>query len=276
MEEKKLKWYEHEKVKIGYHHCLAPYDNICVGSYPMDGATKEWADQFDAIVNVSCNHSTLFEPSRPDQRTYWYPLNEFGEWSYAYFALMFKILDFHHSKGHKIYVHCAAGAYRSPSIVYRWLEYNGLKLLDAYEISRGYRLDKEDKNLPDEQRMLHYRLFSNYIFGNMPPNYQEFRTRLKHHNDNTGYTFVCALEGSDGRISNSPQVRAHRLTDNYKMSPTYWINKLKSKIEDLKRKYRLYIDCRKVIQIEKGYYITIREHDRIGSNRKFSMKEFIQ
>lgn len=268
------KWYEYDEVKVGYGACLEPYQNIIIGTYPMDGATKEWADQFDAVVNVSCNHSSLFEPSRPDQRTYWYPTNEMGEWSYAMFALMFKVLDFHHSKGHKIYVHCAAGAYRSPSIVMRWLEYKGVNLLDAYEISHGKRMSQEEIDSMDNGNK-HYRLFQNYIFGNLPPNYQEFIRRLRYHNEETGYTFVCALEGGkNGYISNSPQIRAHRLNDKFRRGWRYWYGKLKSKIEDTKRKYKLYRDCVKYIQLEKGHYVAIREMDRIGSNRKHKMDEF--
>lgn len=265
----KPKWYEHEKTKVGYHQCLAPYENIYVSSYPTDGATKEWADQFDAILNVSCNHNVLFEPSRPDQRTYWYPLNEMGEWSYAYFAYIFKILNFHHSKGHKILVHCAAGAYRSPSAVFRWLEYREHSLIDAYEISRGKRLSEEDKN---DNRMLHFRLFYNYIMGNMPPNYQEYVYRLRD-NDETGYTFVSSLFRRNGKfIADQRQIRAFR-RDQAKFF--YYINRrIKSYFRDLKDKYKLYIAKERRIQIGDCVYTVVKNHERIGKDRKYDMKEF--
>jgi hypothetical protein len=260
-----IKWYEHKEVGVRGSWCLEPYGNIFIGSYPMDGATKEWADQFDAVVNVSCNHSTLFEPSRPDQRTYWYPVNECGEWSYAYFALMFKILDYHHGKKHKIFVHCAAGAYRSPSIVFRWLEYLGKhKLLDAYEISHGQRVDRSD----EREGMMHYRLFSNYIFGNMPQDYLEFAKRLKHDNDHTGYTFVTSLPNNS-----NPQVHAFRLQDANIFET--WFRKLKYKFSNIQKKYRLYIANEKEIKLGGGWYTTIKNHHKIGANRKADLKEFM-
>ena len=151
-----------------------PYDNIFIGSDPRDGQTKDWADQFDAIVNVSCTEGALFEPSRPDQRTYWYPLNEGAEWSYAYFFMMFKIIDHHYRKWDKIYIHCHAGAYRSPSIFRNWLIACENKTLEeANTIERG-----EDR-YKDDPSMKHYSVYQNYMLGNMPPNYQEFIERIR-------------------------------------------------------------------------------------------------
>ncbi len=269
----KIKWYEHEKNKLGYHQCLAPYDNIFVSSYPSDGATKEWADQFDAIINVSCNPDVLFEPSRPDQRTYWYPLNEMGEWSYAYFAYIFKILNFHHGKGHKILVHCAAGAYRSPSAIFRWLEYKGHKLLDAYEISRGRRHTEKGKKEDLTSGLMHFKLFYNYIMGNMPPNYQEYMERLKE-NDKTGYTFVSSLEKFDGGpISDSRQIRAYRLQNADFFHDLK--RRIKSKISDFKDKHKLYIGKRKRIRVGRGMYTVVPNHEKIGADRKYNMKEFM-
>lgn len=105
-----MKWYdgipEHARKGISGSWMPAPYNNIFIGSDPRDGQNKDWADAFDAIVNVSCTEGALFEPSRPDQRTYWYPCNEGAEWSYAYFFMMFKIIDHHYRKGDKVYIHC--------------------------------------------------------------------------------------------------------------------------------------------------------------------------
>ncbi len=108
MKDEDIKWYEHEKDKINLERCkcAAPFDNIFVTPTPRDGLTKESADSFDAIINVCHSPEVLFQPSRPDQRTYWYPVNELGEWSYAYFAYMFKVLDYHYDLGHRIIVHC--------------------------------------------------------------------------------------------------------------------------------------------------------------------------
>ncbi len=271
--EPEKKWYEHEEVKIGYGACPEPYQNIVIGSYPMDGATKEWADQFDAVVNVSCNHSSLFEPSRPDQRTYWYPLNEGGQWSYAYFALMFKVLDFHYEKGHKVYVHCAAGAYRSPTIVMRWLEYRGMNIVDAYNISHGenarlskWRDEKQEKE--GNTSFVHFCLFQNYILGNLPPNYKEFILRLRHDNEETGYTYASSIDG----ISSYPEVRAFR-RDNDPI--TKFFRKMKYKLNTIKEMFGLY--WRNERQVKIGYYRQIiRNYPKIAWNRDADISEFFQ
>lgn len=163
----KKEWYQYDKTECRMRQCLAPYENIWIGTTPNDGMTEEDAKSFDAIVNVSCTPCVLFSPARPDQRIYWYPVNEGGQWSYAYFVLMFSVLDFHHSKGHKIYVHCHAGAYRSPTIVTLWLEYRGER--KAMEIAQ-----RVTSRFPKPQDYPRY-------LGNLPDNYHEFMLRLQYH-----------------------------------------------------------------------------------------------
>lgn len=172
MWDKNKPWFEYEKIGISGSWMPAPYQNVFIGSYPLDGATKDWADQFDAIVNVSCTEGALFTPSRPDQRTYWYPVNEGAQWSYAYFFMMFKVIDHHYRKGDKIYIHCHAGAYRSPSIFRLWLVACERKTMEqANTIERGIEWD--------EVCMKHFSTYQNYILGNVPPNFQEFMERIR-------------------------------------------------------------------------------------------------
>src|SRR5579863_8548765 len=77
-------WYDQPRNFVDPYRLKPPYDNVYVGPDPHDGMTKEFADQFDAIVNVSSTECATFEPSRPDQRTYWYPIIEMGRWSLGY------------------------------------------------------------------------------------------------------------------------------------------------------------------------------------------------
>lgn len=117
----KEKWCTAPRDGVGLTALAAPYDNIWIGSDPRDGMTPETANSFDAIINVSDTPCALFYPARPDQRTYWIPLNEMGYWGYAAYFAFAHIMDFHYAKGHKIITHCHAGAYRSPYMTMSWL-----------------------------------------------------------------------------------------------------------------------------------------------------------
>lgn len=224
-----------------------PYNNIFIGSDPRDGSTKEWADQFDAIINVSCTQGVLFEPSRVDQRTYWYPVNEIGEWSYAYFIYIFKVIDHHYRAGHKIYIHCHAGAYRSPSIFRWWLVTCENKTLEkANEIERGRSLDDLSPH------MRHYSIYKNFILGNIPPKFQDYIYRIRCLGIEKA-NFTCVLN-QPKRLSKRPEVC------NYP-SPT--LNEIvKRLIYNIKKSFkrvaeliRYYVDKR--IEIKNGAWTEI-------------------
>jgi hypothetical protein len=180
-------WFKQDKTAIRGSWMPEPYQNIFIGSYPLDGATREWADQFDAVVNVSCTEGALFHPSRPTQRTYWYPVNEGGEWPFGYFFLMFKIIDFHYRKNHMIYIHCHAGAYRSPSIFRLWLVACENKTLEqAWLIERNEvpRVSKRKRKTQPvlsykDSRYAHYGTYQSYILGNLPKRFQVFMERIR-------------------------------------------------------------------------------------------------
>lgn len=253
----KKKWYEGPDDKYGGvrgHWCREPYNNIFIGSSPRDGADKEWADQFDAIVNVSCTEEALFEPSRPDQRTYWYPVNEGGEWSYAFFLMMFKILDHHYKAGHKIYVHCHAGAYRSPSIVRWWIYTKTSNFEKSYELARDRDL-KPENEVPEDMRSRRYALYQNYLLGNLPPNFQEFITRYANHREYPNYVSYLY---EPHRISNRPEL--HRKEHKTVMD---FINRYKWRIQrPFKNLYERYLIFRQKnirIQVSRGMSVITKD-----------------
>lgn len=253
-----MKWFEHKETEIRGRWMPAPYQNVFIGSDPRDGATKEWADQFDAVINVSCTEGSLFEPSRPDQRTYWYPLNEGGQWSYAFFFMMFKIIDHHYRKGDKLYIHCHAGAYRSPSIFRNWLVACENKTLEqANEIERG-------KIWEDDPHMKHYSVYQNFLLGNTPPNYQEFIYRIRSEGIKDA-RFMCILLQPQP-LNKTVQVRTRmryktlslRLK-NFVLAP---YRKLKSKLEDLAKAIHNWKEGNIVINPRRGYYITSHDWEK--------------
>lgn len=152
-------WFDQPKTLARWYKLKPPYDNIVVGCDPGDGMTKADADQFDAIVNVSSTRCSVFEPSRPDQRTYWYPVIEMGRWSHGYLMWLVEVLDTHYERGDKIYLHCHAGAFRSPSAALLWLESRGhtkeeALIIDDDNSGGTYRIQERQGNIPSGKDLL--------------------------------------------------------------------------------------------------------------------------
>lgn len=165
-EEAKPEWYEHEKNEARGFKLRPPYDRIVVGCDPRDGMTKETADSFDVFVNVSDSPCALFEPSRPGQHMHWYPVNECGRWNLSYLFWLKRVLDHHYDAGHRVYLHCHAGAYRSPSAAVLWLQGRGLSYLEAAVIAK-------------EGRLSIFRQWED--LGNVPEGYTKFFERMREH-----------------------------------------------------------------------------------------------
>lgn len=141
-------WYGQSKNFVRGYFLSEPYKNVFVGCDPRDGMTENLARQFQAFVNVSDTAATYLEPPRwlcPDlqcdepshiwePRMHWFPINECGYWGYAPLYWSKKILDHHHERGDQIYLHCHAGAHRSPMIAYCWLLSRGHSLREAARI----------------------------------------------------------------------------------------------------------------------------------------------
>lgn len=131
-----MMWFQHKETKVRYRRMMKPFDNIYVGTDPRDGFTKKDADFFDVIVNVSDSPGSTFFPSNINQRTYWYPINELGSWGYGVFFWAKQVLDHHHGKKHKIFIHCHSGSHRSPAIFRWWLVSRGFTLMRAIKQER--------------------------------------------------------------------------------------------------------------------------------------------
>lgn len=163
------------------------YTNIYISSDPRDGMTKATADSFDAILNVSCTQCVQFEPSRIDQRNYWFPVNEMGYWTYNWLFYTKQVLDYHFEKGHKILVHCHAGAYRSPTTVLFWLISMGHSFDEAYCISKNNPNWWTDIAKDNDPSFTVYCRTHYFRDGNVPKNYQKFYdvyNKMKHEGKN--------------------------------------------------------------------------------------------
>jgi hypothetical protein len=148
-----MKWFEQSENKASGYKLKAPYDNVIVGCDPRDGMTQATADSFDVYINVSDTACTTFEPSRLGQFMHWYPVNECGLWNLSYLYWLKTVMDHHYNAGHRIYLHCHAGAYRSPSAAVLWLQSRGHSPAEALDLGKEkesclYRLWKSYDNIP--------------------------------------------------------------------------------------------------------------------------------
>jgi hypothetical protein len=98
---------------------IVPEYSIIVGG--EDTATLLTVKAPDVLINVADYVDTFFG-SRANRFYYWYPINEISKWGYAPFFWSKKILDYHTNRKDTIFIHCAAGAHRSPMILVAWLK----------------------------------------------------------------------------------------------------------------------------------------------------------
>lgn len=202
-------WFKSPEQRSAGTRMKAPYDKIVVGCDPVDGFTEEAAKKYDAIVNVSCSPCAYFHPAFPGQYMHWFPINEMGYWGLAPFYWIKKVLDFHYEKGHTVYLHCHAGAYRSPTFAVYWLVSRGHSLEEAYAIE--YNNDETIEKFKTEKRGLYWRwkLRAPYRSGNINPNVIELYRRMREKPTEqrwesfAGYLF-------NPNIENSPEVCGSR------------------------------------------------------------------
>lgn len=174
-------WFTAKERGVRCSRLREPYQNIFVGSDPLDGMTEAEAKSFDAIVNVSCSPCAYFHPAFPGQAMHWYPINEIGAWGLGPFYWFKKVMDFHFDKGHRIYVHCHAGAYRSPTFTIFWLISRGHTHEEACEIE--YNNPELVKQFKTERRGRHWKwkLSYPYRMGNISPEVTDLFRRMNLH-----------------------------------------------------------------------------------------------
>jgi hypothetical protein len=222
-------WHKAEKTEARGHKMRAPYDNVFIGCDPLDGMTPEIAKQYDAIVNVSCTQCAYFYPAFPGQAMHWYPLNEMGYWGYGYLFWIKQVMDFHHDKGHKIYLHCHAGAYRSPTAACLWLMGRGHTLDEAKEIE--YNNAKTVKEFKENEGGRMWKFTTTYLFrmGNVPAHDKivEFYRRMRERKNPESPSLADVLfhdgKNKDSWIENNREVFGEfRNRRDHWLHKTFW------------------------------------------------------
>lgn len=91
---------------------------LCTSGTP----TVEEAEAYQVVINVSDQPGLELDPL-PGRQYFWLPISEWGEWGYATFYALKKILDrVIVAEQKKTLVHCAVGAHRSVLAVHLWLQ----------------------------------------------------------------------------------------------------------------------------------------------------------
>jgi hypothetical protein len=132
-------WFEQGKNEVGYHILKKPYNNLFVGSDPLDGMTLEFAQSFDVFLNFCENPLYSLDSERPREDTVYHhvPVDELEFWGYKVFSDSKLILDDAFEGSKRVYIHCAAGTNRSPCMTVAWLTSRGHSLEEACSIVGG-------------------------------------------------------------------------------------------------------------------------------------------
>jgi protein-tyrosine phosphatase len=119
-------WFNAEEDNFRARILSKPYNNIHVGSSPLDGMTLETARSYHTFINLCENPLYSLDDERPNLETayHWIPIEELEEWGEEKISRVRDILDFEYNNSHKIYMHCAAGTNRSPCIAMNWLMFS--------------------------------------------------------------------------------------------------------------------------------------------------------
>lgn len=97
-----------------------PTLKIDIGSHPTANSVfpirEGELDKYNVFLNVSDD-----VPYMMTAETHWFPINEFGYWTYQPFYWLVRLMDKAVKENNNIYLHCHAGMHRSPMMGYLYL-----------------------------------------------------------------------------------------------------------------------------------------------------------
>jgi len=110
------------KIDIGTH----PTANTVTPPRPGE------LDKYNFFVNVSDDEP--YQMNKPDTEVHWFPVNEFGYWTYQPFYWITRLMDRAVEEKKDVYLHCHAGAHRSPMMGYLYLRSLGHNPDEAFKL----------------------------------------------------------------------------------------------------------------------------------------------
>lgn len=147
---------------------IVPDFKIIVGG--EDTATLLTVKTPDVVINVGDYVDTFF--GRRSSFYYWYPINEVSKWGYGPFFWSKKILDYHTNRKDSIFLHCAAGAHRSPMIVLAWLRSlrlreDQIQSIVGEGVMSTWDRDVSDGTIPNDLMTMYNHMYANPSYSLM-------------------------------------------------------------------------------------------------------------
>lgn len=112
---------------------IVPSLSVDIGEHPVI-YNKDDFDYFIAGYGTMFNFADELPYEDDKTKVYWHPINEFGYWTYQPFYFFTILMDKAIERKDNIYVHCHAGAHRSPMMVYLYLRSLGNSPDEAYKL----------------------------------------------------------------------------------------------------------------------------------------------
>jgi len=171
-----------------------------------------------AVVNVSDSPCATFDYQKVGIPSFWFPINEIAHWGHSPFFGTLRVFDKYYD-GRAVFLHCHAGANRSPSIAYAILLSKGYSPEEAEEsigyqnLSKVFQRNIDRKHIPtniieflkkaEEQRFSTISLYG--ILRNMDDAYEKWsQSKFNEQND---YFIKNDLEENSKLIYNKENKR---------------------------------------------------------------------
>lgn len=159
-----------------------PSLKIEIGDHPIiyaDHEPESRVEKYDSIFNFSDEAPYgLSKNDYPKTEIHWSPINEFGYWTYQPFYFIVPLMDNAVERGRNIYVHCHAGAHRSPLMTYLYLRSLGHTPEEAYAL-----FDDKYVVLGEKNNWLEETFQNDVEYGRIPADVVEFMKDVRTHKD---------------------------------------------------------------------------------------------
>jgi hypothetical protein len=155
---------------------------IDIGTHPTRNEVfprrKGEFDKYETFFNVSDDapyDNTI--TWRDDASVHWFPINEFGYWTYQPFYWLVRLLDEAIKENKEIYLHCHAGAHRSPMMAYLYIRSLG------FSPEESYAKFAESNTLGERTNWLEETFQHDIEYGRIPSDVVEFMQDVRANKD---------------------------------------------------------------------------------------------
>ena len=265
MSEKK-EWYKHKKQasRQTREKIIINGTEIITGNDPRDGFTNKIARSFDAWINVSdtpCNSLSSL-PWKCER--YWFPVAEIHRWTYHHLFWIINVLDscIEREDIKRVYIHCHAGARRSPFSVVLWL-------VAKYGIKEAVKISilpdrRKDKKMWREYFTRH--LTKGGIYGEIMPELELF-CKLIHLNP------TYSLESILMNFERLTLGKYHKFTG-YPDGLIERGKKIKHKYRDNRASWKRKLKYTKYLKVDKNNVCTYEKNENMETHSGLSQAHY--